>query len=168
MQMIPLCVCVRVCVCRCVKVQCDVIPCVLVHWTALYYWAHNLHIIYMSSVWHRAIMEKRKKKPSVHICVYERAFLPSSEWMTIQINIKMIVEKQMSRGGVLFLWEVLWKYKICFTVAFPSYSASAVWSWFSFHCSGWYLVSSVWLLRNQMNCNIIATACMQDPCFSVE
>lgn len=50
-------------------------------------------------------MEKRKKKPSVHICVYERAFLPSSEWMTIQINIKMIVEKQMSRGGGCFFSE---------------------------------------------------------------
>lgn len=105
MQMIPLCacVCVRVRVCQCAKVQCDVIPCVLVHWTALYYWAHNLHIIYMSSVWHRAIMEKKKKEPSVHICVYERAFLPLSEWMTIQINIKMIVEKQTSRGDAFSL-----------------------------------------------------------------
>jgi len=59
--------------------------------------------------------------------------------LTAEINIKMIVENVK---GTLSLSETVSnarfceKYKICFTVAFPSYSASAVWSWFSFHCSG--------------------------------
>lgn len=127
-------------------------------------WAHNLHIIYMSSVWHQTT----KKEPSVHMLyVYERAFYLCLNGWQLRSMLKMIVEYVQGMFFSLRLYHMrgFVKMQNLFYGCVPSYSASAVWSWFSFHCSGWYLVSSVWLLRNQMICNIIAKACMQDPIF---
>lgn len=88
----------------------------------------------------------------------------------------MIVSKNnnMKSDAIFLLWLVFFSEAVSHGVlmrvqslfyGFSNYSASAVRSWFSLHRSGWYLVSSVWLLRNQISYNVIATACMADLVF---